>query len=286
MTDKEFIKFSIVVPFYNNEKYLKRCLDSIKSQSYNNYEVILINDGSTDNSESICKDFLKDKRFKYYKNEINRGVGYSREFGKNIIDGDYLIFIDSDDWVDNNHLEKIFEGIEKYGEVDFIKVLPFKQSSIKDFIDYIKKDFIKADDEFLVTYLKDNPKNAIFGYSWSLVRKSSIVKNCHYIDGGMDFKRLIFPETEFNIETAILSKTFVFIDSNTYHHKVTENSLTLNMGRFTKEDKFFTQRLMLENFEKFKKDYKVEDYYEKMFLQYLRNIIPRDYNLDVLKEID
>ena len=93
------MKFSIVIPVYNVEGYIEKCLNSIKIQTYSNFEVIIVNDGSPDNSEKKIKTFLKDKRFKYYKKE-NGGLSDARNYGIKYTTGDYLLFVDSDDYID------------------------------------------------------------------------------------------------------------------------------------------------------------------------------------------
>lgn len=100
------IKISIVVPIYNSEKYLTKCLESIAGQSYNNFEVIMINDGSTDLSEQICAGFIKDNRFKLY-NQNNQGVSVARNNGIEKSSGNYIAFIDSDDFIAEDYLEKL-----------------------------------------------------------------------------------------------------------------------------------------------------------------------------------
>jgi len=99
--------FSIIIPVYNIEQYLKQCLESIINQSYNNIEVILINDGSTDKSGVICEEVsILDNRFKVVHTE-NRGVSSARNMGLSIATGDYIVFVDSDDWLENKAIEKI-----------------------------------------------------------------------------------------------------------------------------------------------------------------------------------
>ena len=94
------IKISVIVPIYNVSNYLEECLKSISSQTLKEIEVILINDGSTDNSKYICEEFLKkDKRFKLY-NQENIGLGETRNKGIEIAKGEYLSFVDSDDYID------------------------------------------------------------------------------------------------------------------------------------------------------------------------------------------
>ena len=92
---------SVIVPVYNVEKYLKKCVDSILSQSYQNIEVILINDGSLDGSGEICEAYAqKDERIKYIT-QNNSGLGKTRNRGVEEASGKYLLFVDSDDYIEN-----------------------------------------------------------------------------------------------------------------------------------------------------------------------------------------
>ena len=110
---------SIIVPIYNVEKYLRQCLDSIQDQSYQNFECLLINDGSPDNSADICKEYVsKDPRFRYIEKE-NGGVSSARNLGLEHSKGEYITFIDSDDWVDLDYLEVLHSKIKEYN-TDFV----------------------------------------------------------------------------------------------------------------------------------------------------------------------
>ena len=102
---------SIIVPIFNTEKYLHQCLDSILSQSYENFECLLINDGSTDASASICREYIaKDARFRYFEKE-NGGVSSARNLGIERSGGAYITFIDSDDWIEFDYLEVLYSAI-------------------------------------------------------------------------------------------------------------------------------------------------------------------------------
>ena len=102
---------SIIVPIYNVENYLRQCLDSIVSQTYQNFECLLINDGSPDNSADICREYVeKDSRFKYFEKE-NGGVSSARNLGIERSGGAYITFIDSDDWVDSDYLEVLYNAL-------------------------------------------------------------------------------------------------------------------------------------------------------------------------------
>lgn len=102
---------SIVVPVYNVEKYLKKCIESIISQTYKNLEIILVDDGSTDGSGKICDDYLtKDKRIKVIHKQ-NGGLSDARNVGIGVATGKYITFIDSDDYVENDYIEYLYNLI-------------------------------------------------------------------------------------------------------------------------------------------------------------------------------
>lgn len=104
---------SIIVPIYNKEDYLRQCLDSIINQSYTNFEVLLVNDGSTDSSGIICQEYSeRDSRFRYIEKK-NGGVSSARNLGLERSEGAYITFIDSDDWVEFNYLEVLYNALRE-----------------------------------------------------------------------------------------------------------------------------------------------------------------------------
>ena len=103
------VKVSVIVPIYNQEKYLHKAMDSLKKQTLSNLEFICINDGSTDNSLNILKDFAKnDKRFRII-NQNNQGTGNSRNNGIKIAKGEYIAFMDPDDWLEPDAMEILYK---------------------------------------------------------------------------------------------------------------------------------------------------------------------------------
>ena len=106
---------SIIVPIYNVENYLRMCLDSIQNQTYQNFECLLINDGSPDNSPDICREYVaKDARFHYFEKE-NGGLSSARNFGIERSTGAYLTFVDSDDWLEHDALDRLYGALRKEG---------------------------------------------------------------------------------------------------------------------------------------------------------------------------
>ena len=111
--NKENIKISVIIPVYNVEKYLSRCLDSIILQTYENLEIICVNDGSTDNSAKILADYAqKDKRIRIITQE-NKGLSGARNSGVAVMSGDYFTFIDSDDWLQLGTYQKFINVLQK-----------------------------------------------------------------------------------------------------------------------------------------------------------------------------
>lgn len=122
MTEKRGIDMSeiisVIMPVYNAEKYLEKSISSVLKQSYDNLELIIINDGSTDNSEKICREYMKhDSRVKLISIQ-NQGVSVARNTGIDIASGKYITFIDSDDWIDEEMFLHMIASIEE-NDTDF-----------------------------------------------------------------------------------------------------------------------------------------------------------------------
>lgn len=123
------IKVSIIVPVYNVEKYIRCCLDSLVNQTMSNIEIICINDGSTDNSLEILEEYAKkDDRIKII-NQENKKQGAARNRGIEIAQGEFIGFVDSDDWVDLDYFEKLYTtALEYQSDVAVASVLKHKKN--------------------------------------------------------------------------------------------------------------------------------------------------------------
>ena len=102
-------KVSVIVPVYNVEKYIARCLTSLVNQTIEDLEIIVVNDGSKDNSEQIIKEFKKDYKNIIYVKKENGGLSSARNFGLIYATGEYVAFLDSDDYVDRTLYQKMYE---------------------------------------------------------------------------------------------------------------------------------------------------------------------------------
>ncbi len=175
---------SIIIPVYNSEKYLKECLESVKNQTYFNFECIIVDDGSTDASGQICDLFCsEDTRFQVYHND-NHGVSFSRNFGIEKASGTYLTFIDSDDIVDVKMLEKLVDGIEQKGaDICFCKYDLFDENGTYPVVEEklvsteVNNDaefFEKFLKYFFISHVKTNEELQM-GSSWRILFKRDLL---------------------------------------------------------------------------------------------------------------
>ena len=142
------VKISIIMPIYNTETYLRESVNSILNQTFEDFELICIDDGSTDNSLNILKELSEnDSRLRIISQE-NRGAGFSRNKGMKLSQGDYICFIDSDDYIVPEYLERTYENIisndsdivmYKIGNIMNNKKIPVKHHFA--FENYIKRSF-------------------------------------------------------------------------------------------------------------------------------------------------
>lgn len=188
---------SVIVPIYNGQKYLQKCISSIVEQSYKNIEIILINDGSTDQSERICKEFQSmDNRIRYFA-KPNEGVAETRNMGIKIANGEYIAFVDADDWVDQCYIEKLLmTSIRENADVTvcgFWRVCNGHQLDAKDAIVRIfDKQAYDIYEIFVYLFgLSRNKKAA--GSSWRLlIRRNTIVENKIYFPKCHNLEDLLF----------------------------------------------------------------------------------------------
>ena len=189
------IKISIIIPIYNAEKYLKKCIESIVSNKNELIEILLINDGSKDDSEEICKKYIfEDKRIKYFSRE-NKGCSSTRNFGIKKAKGKYIWFIDSDDYIEENSIDQILKVLSEE-END---LLIFGYYNVNIFGKVLKKNIPKKINNKLEIYEQDD----IFNSPWNKIYNSKIIKennlffpeNCHMgEDMSFNFKYLYFCE--------------------------------------------------------------------------------------------
>lgn len=214
---------SIIVPVYNVEKFLQRCIDSILDQSYKYFELILVNDGSTDNSLSICCQYeLKDSRIKVI-NKKNGGLSDARNIGIDIANGKYICFIDSDDYVHNSYLEHMYKTMIEQ-DVDMVvcgyePVSISEQKNINEIFDcHIKiLNQIQSVDRI---YSNIPYESLVIIVAWNKLYKKSIFDNLKYPYGKTSEDNFIV------IDVIKKCNKIAICEAKLYYYCLSENSIT------------------------------------------------------------
>ena len=242
---------SIVIPVYNTEKYLGGCLNSIQNQTYKNFEVILVNDGSMDHSESICMDFVKvDTRFKYFT-KVNGGASSARNFGLDNVTGDFITFIDADDWVDENHLEVLLNNIKENNS-------DMAVSSIKKFDNVRNFEFrvYSKQEKYLLNYNKLNREEFLV-----ILPKLIHASNSYKIAVSKLFKKELVTDVRFD-ESIVYGEDLDFffklynkvnsisyVDEITYIYRLHDQSSSSKFGQLHMEQELAIYKKMYERIE-------------------------------------
>lgn len=208
---------SVIVPVYNVEKYIHKCIDSILNQTYENLEIILVDDGSPDNSGRICDEYAeKDKRIMVIHKE-NQGVSSARNVGLDRMNGTYVIFIDSDDWVENNCIEILYN---KAKENDADVVLCGYNRVVggnKEIINSQNKEKQFNSTDYLINVL--NPQTG-FGFCHMKLFNKKCISDIRFQED-----LLVGEDALFNEEISKNIRKAIFVKQNLYNYRINENSV-------------------------------------------------------------
>lgn len=175
---------SIIIPVYNAEKYLRRCIESVLSQSFTDFELILVDDGSKDSSPQICDEYAaQDSRVKVI-HKSNGGVSAARNDGLDIAKSEYVTFIDSDDWVEREYLSTI-SNYRDYDIVFFSHRLIYEDGYTSEFI-FDAKEGNKQNIWEIIAALRKNKTNwNFYGYTWNKMFRRDIIEKykIRFIEG-------------------------------------------------------------------------------------------------------
>lgn len=260
---------SVIVPIYNVEKYIKECVESIINQTYKNLEIILINDGSTDDSYKICKKYSdQDSRIVLIDKE-NGGSASAKNYGLKIAKGDYISFVDSDDFIELDMIEYMLNTIKKFNtDIVQCELIDLYKNTI-EFEQYdIVENRIEARD-FLSLFLTQW-KNSLF---CNKLFKKEIIKNIYFKEG-----RCIDDEF-FTYKCVINSSKVVVSNKIVYNYRMRKSGV---MKSEKSQKQILRDRVdyLIERYEIVKSVYKDLD---KEFLEHLLTyylIISRDYYID------
>lgn len=214
-------KISVIIPVYNCEEYIKRCIDSIINQTYDNIQIIVVNDGSTDNTENILKNYTNITLI----NKKNEGVSKARNTGLSLADGDYVYFCDADDFLEKNAFEVL---VNEYGENDLLRFGHYvvngddkkEKTNADDVLAGVNLNF---DNEKILEYLISNKTE---GHLWNYLFKLNVIK-----DNKILFDEELFYQEDvmFLLEYCLKIKNVKVISNPFYNYYVNENSVTKNI---------------------------------------------------------
>ena len=227
--DSFLIMITIIIPIYKVEKYIRQCVDSVIAQTYRDLEIILVDDGSPDNCPQICDEYSrKDSRVKVI-HKINGGLIAARKSGLKAATGEYVCFVDGDDWIEPDMYERVAESIAKHPSDCVITQFYFSYPDREDNSDYkLDHEFYTRDElEQLVypTMLFDGAfyKFGIYPCCWTKVFKKEILEK-HIYD--VDDRIRMGEDIAFTYPCLMECQTVSFVDKALYHYRINPESMT------------------------------------------------------------
>jgi glycosyltransferase involved in cell wall biosynthesis len=215
---------SIIVPVYNMEKYLDRCMDSVLNQTYTNIEVILVDDGSTDSSPKMCDEYAeKDSRIKVVHKE-NGGLSDARNAGLKVATGAYIGYVDSDDWIEPDMYERMYNACVK-NDAQLCVCRYFSEYDGKTVSGGTGKETVFDREGILRTYICGSDDYIIYNSVWSKLFKRELVGD------------MVFPKGRNSEDIMYTTKAFcrlekaVYIDTCLYHYVLDRKDSIMNVGR-------------------------------------------------------
>lgn len=247
-------KVSVIVPIYNVEKYLEKCINSLLSQTLEDIQIILVNDGSKDNSGNIAKEYEKNNKNRIiYVEKENGGLSDARNYGLKYATGDFIAFLDSDDYIEKNAYEEMFnKAIEEnadYVECDFIWEFPNKIRVDKQYPYKNKKEMLSF----------------VRVVAWNKLIKRQLIT-----DNNLEFpKGLRYEDVEFTYKLIPFINKFTYVDKPFIHYVQREGSIANVQNERTAE--IFT---VLDNvIEFYKKNNIYEEYRDELEYNYARYLL-------------
>jgi len=264
-------KISVIVPIYNVEKYLRRCIDSIINQSYENLEIILVNDGSLDNSSAVCEEYKKNDNRIIVIHQENKGVSAARNAGIDLHSGKYISFVDSDDWIDRDMIYSLYHNLIKYdADISVCGMRCFDKDANLISSEQLDTNKIVIFSEPLSAFKED--KDYICDVVWNKLYKSHLFADNRFQVGK------IFEDTAIMYLLIEQSKNIVYDLTAKYNYQIRGGSITNSFS-----DEFFSHSEVLINRYKYLSDkYPVlEKKYRKSIFRGYLYIVEKLYRSNV-----
>ena len=274
------LKFSVVVPVYNTEKYLDACIDSVLCQDYRDFELLLINDGSTDGSIEICQKRAKeDKRIQVFNKE-NSGQIETRSYGVSKSSGSFIVFLDSDDLLAQNALSTIYQKIEMYD----CEMVVYSYVRFSDDLKPVVN--IAESPAQLITNKKNLYKKILFDEKYNSLCIKAIKRNLFNKTDYAELKQVRYGEDLLQtIDIIKQNPRTVFIDDNLYYYRTNYTSVThsLRLDRYVSDIILVRETayrcICVENFFSPEELYEYKGYSIKLLAEGIANIARTDCSL-------
>lgn len=220
-------KVSVIVPVYNAGPYLTQCIDSILNQTYHNIELILVNDGSTDGSATICESYRQvDQRVRLINKKLGGGgVGAARNSALPLITGEFVLFVDNDDWLEPNHVEVLYKALkETDSDISIVNFTQFMEERSSYAFHVTEKDYFQ--EVFTPQEWFSREYNGRFAFSqcftvpWCKLYKASIFENISYPED----EKVEDDYTTWKLY--LMADRIVFTNLALYYHRKRETSIT------------------------------------------------------------
>lgn len=230
------MKFSIIVPIYNVEEYIDKCVSSLLNQTYKNIEIILVDDGSPDGCPEKCDQYaLQDNRIKVIHKK-NGGLSDARNAGLRIAKGDYIIFVDADDYIEHDACERLIPFTEKMPQ---IIVADAKVEGRNEDLTHIRADAMMSGEQYLLEAYRVNKAPMA---AWL-----NIYNRKYLLENDLWFKKGILHEDDQFTPRALLKAEKVVVSNQLfYHYIIRENSITTRKDKRKNADDFYATCCELE----------------------------------------
>lgn len=273
----EECKVSIILPIYNSELYLEECIDSILAQTYSNFELIIVNDGSTDNSVEICNQYIKKDSRIILITQKNKGVSSARNLGIKIAKGEYVVFVDSDDFLMPMALSTI---VKNFKSIDLV-CFGFKSLYLDKEKDVICHNSNINNNDIFFNQMIFN--HEIGGSLWNKAYRRKII-----IDNNIRFDENIHfcEDLLFNTDYFTYCKNVKYIMKCLYNYRKRRSSITYNFYSKKNISRLVTFEKLSE---KYKNDVMLNSFFKYNYISYyykIKSIIPKNYviNQKILKQ--
>lgn len=232
---------SVIIPVYNTENYLQECLDSVINQTYDNLEIIIINDGSTDNSLEVCNKYKDiDSRIRII-NQKNQGQANARNVALDTAKGEYVAFIDSDDIISQNYLATLYNYSKKYdSEVAFCNVYEFK-GIFKTNIKSTAIPKVYSTEGYMKMYIE----RKVSAKACGLLFKSKLVNNVRFREN------IFFEDWDYIYRLVNNANKVVYIRESLYFYRQRQDSTMSNARKNFGQKHYYSLKSILEEQEKF-----------------------------------